>query len=55
VVGGVRNRTKVYRKNYQADKEKKVMEKERRCSEKAEEENRPLVGERASWRGLNML
>jgi hypothetical protein len=36
-------------------KKKKVMEKERRCKEKVEEENRPLVGERASWRGLKML
>jgi hypothetical protein len=31
------------------------MEKERKGKEKAEEENRPLVGERASWRGLKIL
>jgi hypothetical protein len=31
---------------------KKVMEKERRCKGKVKEENRPLVGERASWRCL---
>jgi hypothetical protein len=27
----------------------------KRCKEKAEEENRPLVCERASWRGLKMF
>jgi hypothetical protein len=31
------------------------MEKERRYKEKVEEENSPLVGERASRRGLKLL